>query len=153
MDVGYHTFMPLVIALIALGGLGTAAYFATRKPDAPVMMLPGQTWQAFGFVVQKKPLDAIGKPIVSAQIVAALAAMGALVIDANWTPDNPVVVDGVSYPTFFMGFQVSQAAPVWKTPATYPLISDWTTDFVITGLAQAPANIPAPIGTIGNAFS
>jgi hypothetical protein len=154
-------FMPLVLALLALGGAGTIAYFATRKPDAPAMMLPGQTWQVFGLAAPMTPWDDTAKANARNAIVADLQNLGgvgsALVLDGDWTPDSPVVIDGVNYPTFLVALQPNVPVPVWKTPVTRNLKSSVSLDYyVITALAQAPANIPAPAATIGtsyNAFS
>jgi len=149
--------MPFVLALLAFGGIGTVTYFATRKPGAPAMMLPGQTWQVFGYVEAMSPWDDTAKTNVKDAIVTALQKSGAIVIEGNWTPDSPVLINEVSHPTFFMAIQPSKPMPVWSTPEHVSIeLPKWSSYFVVTALAQAPANIPAPLPTIGtsyNAFS
>lgn len=149
--------MPFVLALLAFGGIGTATYFATRKPDAPAMMLPGQTWQVFGYVESMSPWDDTAKANVKDAIVTVLQRAGAIIVEGSWTPDFPAIINGVSHPTFFMAIQPSKPMPAWPTPKHLSLeLPRWSSYFVVTALAQVPANIPAPLPTIGtshNAFS
>lgn len=145
--------MPLFLALVALGGIGFAAYSVVNqksaappnpatppKPATPKMMMPGEFWQFFGlFPLRSVPAES--RRAVADAITGAIAAQGGRVIDGLWL-DVPQM--NPSFQGIVIGVTFDKPMPVWSTPTMLriegvPQIADSVT---ITLIQQAPANAP-----------